>query len=91
MLPEKAIKQNWHERGYSFGTMQDRPGQQWNDFTHAVDELVCLLSGELTVTIAGKETQLSIGEEAFIPANTVHSVANNGVTNNIWAFGYKNR
>lgn len=90
MLLEKAIKENWHERGYSFGIMKDRPGQRWDDFTHTVDELVCLLSGELTVIIAGKETELTIGSEVFIPENTIHSVWNTGVTKSVWAYGYRN-
>ncbi|MFQ3231732.1 cupin domain-containing protein [Reinekea sp.] len=88
----QALKKEWHARGYSFGTMTDRPGQAWEDFTHPVNELVAVLSGELTVKVSGINTLLLAGEEAFIPAQAIHSVTNTGSQEVEWAFGYqKNR
>jgi quercetin dioxygenase-like cupin family protein len=88
-VDKQALEKNWQERGYSFGIMTDRPGQAWNDFSHPVNELVAVLSGELTVKVSGVETVLAQGEEVFIPAQAIHSVTNTGAESAVWAFGYQ--
>ena len=85
------IKRDWHSRGYSFGVFRDPPGQVWADFVHQTDELVVLAEREIEVEIEGKSQRPQIGEEVFIPANTVHTVRNVGQTNNVWFYGYKTK
>ena len=82
------IKQDWNSRGFSFGVFRDPPGQIWADFVHRTDELVILAEGEIELEIEGKAQSPKIGEEVFIPANSVHTVRNVGSTKNVWFFGY---
>ena len=90
-MNQEQIRKNWESRGYSFGVFKDSPGQVWADFVHKADELVVLAGGDIEIEIEGKSEQPQIGEEVFIPANSVHTVRNIGKTNNVWYFGYKNR
>ena len=90
-MHQEKIRENWESRGYSFGVYKDPPGQVWADFVHRTDELVVLAGGDIEIEIEGKSQQPQIGEEIFIPANSIHTVRNIGKTNNVWYFGYKNR
>jgi len=83
------IKQNWNDRGYSFGIFKDPPGQVWTDFVHKTDELVILAEGEIELEIEGIAQRPRIGEEVFIPANAFHTVRNVGRMNNVWYYGYR--
>ena len=53
------------------------------------DELVLLAEGEIEIEIEGKSQQPPIGKEVFIPANAMHTVRNEGKTNNVWYYRYK--
>ena len=88
-MNQEQIRKNWESRGYSFGIFKDSPGQVWADFIHRTDELVVLAEGNIEIEIEGKSQQPQIGEEVFIPANTIHTVRNIGKTNNVWYYGYK--
>ena len=88
-MNQELIRKNWESRGYSFGVFKDLPGQVWADFVHRTDELVVLAEGEIEIVIEGKSKQPPIGEEVFIPANTMHTVRNVGKTDNAWYYGYK--
>ena len=90
-MNQEQIRKNWESRGYSFGVFKDPPDQGWADFVHRTDELVVLADGEIEIEIEGKSQQPHIGDEVFIPANTVHTVRNIGKTKNVWYYGYKNR
>ena len=90
-MHQEKIRENWESRGYSFGVFKDSPGQVWADFVHRTDELVVLAGGNIEIEIEGKSQKPQIGEEIFIPANSIHTVRNIGKTNNVWYFGYKNR
>ena len=90
-MHREKIRENWESRGYSFGVFKDPPGQVWEDFVHRTDELVVLAGGDTEIEIEGKSQQPQIGEEVFIPANSIHTVRNIGKTNNVCYFGYKNR
>ena len=90
-MHQEKIRENWESRGYSFGVFKDPPGQVWADFVHRTDELVVLAGGDIEIEIEGKSQQPQVGEEIFIPANSIHTVRNIGKTNNVWYFGYKNR
>ena len=42
----KKIAANWSARGFSCDLWTDPPGQRWEDFRHATDELVLVLEGQ---------------------------------------------
>ena len=88
-MHQEKIRENWESRGYSLGVFKDSPGQVWADFVHRTDELVVLAGGDIEIEIEGKSQQPQIGEEIFIPANSIHTVRNIGKTNNVWYYGYK--
>ena len=90
-MHQEKIRENWESRGYSFGVFKDPPGRVWADFVHRTDEIVVLAGGDIEIEIEGKSQQPRIGEEIFIPANSIHTVRNIGKTNNVWYYGYKNR
>ena len=90
-MNQEQIRKNWEYSGYNFGFFKDHPGQVWADFVHRTDEIVVLAGGDIEIEIEGKSQQPQIGEEIFIPANSIHTVRNIGKTNNVWYFGYKNR
>ena len=90
-MHQEKIRENWESRGYSFGVFKDSPGKVWANYVHRTDELVVLAGGNIEIEIEGKSRQPQIGEEVFIPANSIHTVRNIGKTNNVWYFGYKNR
>ena len=45
------LKDDWKQRGYSFGVFRDPPGQVWADFVHKTDELVVLAEGEIEIEL----------------------------------------
>ena len=85
----EKIAADWRERGFSCELWVDPPGQRWEDFTHATDELVIVLEGEMEFEIEGQVHHPKIGEELLIPAETRHSARNIGKTTSRWLYGYK--
>ncbi|MEW6127245.1 MAG: cupin domain-containing protein [Acidobacteriota bacterium] len=89
MVDVDKISEDWQSRGFSCGVWVDPPGQTWEDFVHAMDELVLVLEGEVEFAIDGKIYHPQIGEELLIPARALHSVRNLGNTTSRWLYGYK--
>jgi mannose-6-phosphate isomerase-like protein (cupin superfamily) len=88
--PDRArIAADWTARGFSCDVLIDPPGQRWEDFTHATDELVTVLEGQMEFEIAGKVQRPKPGEELLIPAGAVHSARNVGKTTARWLYGYR--
>jgi quercetin dioxygenase-like cupin family protein len=69
----------------------DLPGQSWEDFTHATDELVLVLEGVMEFEVEGRVVRPSAGEELLIPAGARHSARNVGSTTACWLYGYRRR
>ena len=90
-MNQEEIREDWNERGFSFGIFRDPLGQVWADFVHRTDELLVLAQGEIELEIDGKTQRPPIGEEVFIPANAIHTVRNVGNTNNVWYYGYRSQ
>lgn len=84
------VEKDWRSRGFSCELWVDPPGQVWEDYVHATDELLMVLEGELELEIKGRTFRPKIGEEVFIPAHVIHSVRNVGGTTARWLYGYKN-
>jgi quercetin dioxygenase-like cupin family protein len=78
----------WGARGFSCGLWVDPPGQVWEDYSHAVDELVLLLQGEVEFEVEGEVHRPGIGEELLIPARARHTVRNMGRGESRWLYGY---
>lgn len=86
-----AVRSDWQARGFGCDVWTDPPGQVWEDYRHAVDELVMVLEGEVEFDIAGRVIQPAPGEEVLIPAGEVHTVRNLGSSTSRWLYGYKER
>lgn len=83
------IEKSWAERGFSCAMWIDAPGQCWEDFVHDMDELLCVVQGELEFEMNGKITRPAPWDEVFIPAGAKHSVRNRGNSVARWLYGYK--
>lgn len=88
-IDRKQIATDWRRRGFSCELWTDPPGQCWEDFRHATDELVTVLEGRVEFEIEGEVHHPQAGEELLIPAGAVHSARNIGGTTARWLFGYK--
>jgi mannose-6-phosphate isomerase-like protein (cupin superfamily) len=88
-VDRERIAADWAKRGFSCALWTDPPGKQWNNFTHATDELIVVLDGEMEFEIEGTLSRPEIGEEVLVPARAVHSTHNFGSTAARWLYGYK--
>jgi quercetin dioxygenase-like cupin family protein len=88
-IDRQHVAADWASRGFSCALWTDAPGQRWENFTHATDEVVIVLEGEMEFEVAGQVHQPQIGEELRIPAGAVHSARNVGTTTARWLYGYK--
>lgn len=87
----QQIVDEWKSRGFSCELWTDPPGQRWEDFVHATDELVIVLEGDMEFEIEGVVQYPQPDEELFIPAGAVHSARNIGNATAHWLFGYRVR
>jgi len=89
MVDRERIAADWAARGFSCDLWTDPPGQRWEDFTHAADEVVIVLEGKMEFEVEGQVHHPQIREELFIPAGAVHSARNIGSTTARWLYGYR--
>ena len=89
VVNKQNVSKDWAARGFSCDLWVDPPGQRWEDFVHATDELVLVVEGELEFDINGVVRHPKIGEELFIPAGALHSVRNIGSQTARWLYGYR--
>jgi mannose-6-phosphate isomerase-like protein (cupin superfamily) len=89
MVDITAVRSDWQSRGFSCDVWIDPPGRVWEDYRHAVDEVVMVLEGEAEFDIAGKVIRPAPGEEVLIPSGAVHTVRNLGTATSRWLYGYK--
>ncbi len=75
-------------RGYDCRLFTDPPGRPWEDFVHDCNELVIVTEGKFELEIAGWVIHPGPGDEAFIPAQAVHSVRNRHPGTTRWLYGY---
>jgi quercetin dioxygenase-like cupin family protein len=54
MIDRQQIAPDWAARGFSCDLWNDPPGQRWEDFTHATDELVTVLEGDMEFEVEGR-------------------------------------
>lgn len=89
MIDQRKVAREWLARGFSCDLWVDPPGQVWEDYRHATDELVMPVGGRLELEIEGRPVQPALGEEVLIPAGARHTVRNIGGTTVQWLYGYK--
>ncbi len=89
MIERKQVGAEWVARGFSCELWTDPPGQRWEDFTRATDELVIVLEGNMEFEVEGRIYHPCIGEELLIPAGAAHSARNTGNGTARWLFGYR--
>jgi mannose-6-phosphate isomerase-like protein (cupin superfamily) len=89
MTTRDEIAADWAARGFDCALWTDPPGQRWENFTHATDELVLVLDGAMEFEIAGVVQHPRPGTELLIPAGAVHSARNIGSTTAHWLYGYR--
>ena len=89
MTDREQIAADWAARGFSCDLWTDPPGKRWQDFTHATDEVVLVLAGDMEFELEGQVHHLEPGDELLIPAGAVHSTRNIGTTTARWLYGYR--
>jgi len=87
--PTEQIAADWTARLFGCDLWTDAPGQRWEDFTHATDELVTVLEGDMEFDVAGQVYHPRAGDELLIPAGAIHSARNIGGTTARWLYGYR--
>jgi predicted Zn-ribbon and HTH transcriptional regulator len=88
-VDREAVAAEWAARGFSCGLWTDAPGQRWEDYTHATDELVIVVEGTIELEVDGRVVRPAVGEEIVVPARARHSVRNIGTTTARWLYGYR--
>ena len=58
-MDRQQIAADWSARGFSCDLWTDPPGQRWEDFTHATDEVVIVLEGEMEFEVKARCTTLN--------------------------------
>lgn len=89
LIDRHEVAKNWRARGFSCELWVDPPGQVWEDYVHATDELVLIVEGRLELEFGGRVYRPEPGEEVYIPAHAPHTVRNIGGTTAKWLYGYK--
>jgi len=87
-VDQERVAAAWRQRGYSCHLFVDPPGQQWNDFVHATNELLTVVDGRLALLLEGERLEVGPGDEVFIPRDARHSVHNIHDQTTRWLFGY---
>jgi len=87
-ITREGVIRDWGKRGYSCDVFVDPPGREWNNFVHATNELVTVVSGRLRLTIDSEEIIAEPGDEVFIPKGICHSVKNISPSTTHWLYGY---
>ncbi|MCW5799845.1 MAG: Cupin domain-containing protein [Nitrospira sp.] len=88
-VDRQLVAAEWQERGFSCDLWVDPPGQVWEDYRHATDELVMPVAGRLELEFGGEAVQPALGEEVLIPAGVLHTGRNIGGTTAQWLYGYR--
>lgn len=89
LVNKEQISRDWEDRGFSCDLWTDPPGQVWQDYVHAVDEVIILLDGMIEIDMDDKTLRPEPGEEIFIPANAIHTLRNTGEVAAHWLYGYQ--
>lgn len=87
-VERETVARDWEARGFDCRWFIDPPGTEWNDFVHPTNELVTVVEGVLSCTLAGEAMRVEPGDELTIPRRQVHCVKNVHSGTTRWLFGY---
>lgn len=76
------------EKGYAASEWQDRPGSEYRDYVHEMDEIVWLIKGEAELEMGKRAYGLRPGEGIFIPAGRPHTLRIRGTGKTVYVAGY---
>jgi hypothetical protein len=79
----EAVERDWATGNIGALVLNDPAGQVWRDFVHATNEVVTIAEDPLKVTVEGEFFMADIGDEAFIPKDGTHTVANAAASRNV--------
>ncbi len=71
-----GVKIRWKNDEHSELEAMLEPNGHTNPHTHSGVESICILEGEGELTLADVQQVLQEGQEAEIPANTIHTLRN---------------
>lgn len=89
VVDRDLVAKDWRVRGFGCDLWVDPPGQVWENYVHATDELVMPVEGQLELEFDGRCLRPAPGEEILIPAGMSHTVRNIGGTTARWLYGYR--
>lgn len=70
----EQIKSRLHKEGYSIiNVYDDPPNEVFEEHSHAGDQLMVIVSGEIEVEMNSQASLLKAGEEMYFPAGVLHS------------------
>jgi mannose-6-phosphate isomerase-like protein (cupin superfamily) len=75
-MNEAALARQLPREGFSHVYVwEDGPKVHYREHTHGTETAHIILTGEMTLTIAGESRTFRPGERSDVPANVVHSAA----------------
>lgn len=73
MTESELIAELQHEGFSHTYVWEDVPNARYPDHTHRVETAHIILSGEMTLTMAGESRTYRAGERCDVPADAIHS------------------
>ena len=73
-MNEAALASQLHHEGFSrVYVWEDGPNARYPEHKHRTETAHIVLTGEMTLTMAGESRTFGTGERCDVPANAVHS------------------
>jgi mannose-6-phosphate isomerase-like protein (cupin superfamily) len=73
-MDEKQLAEQLRKEGFAHTyAWQDGPNAHYPDHTHAMETAHIILTGEMTITMAGHTVTYRAGQRCDVPAGAVHS------------------
>jgi mannose-6-phosphate isomerase-like protein (cupin superfamily) len=73
-MDEKQLTEQLRKEGFAHTYVwQDGPNAHYPDHTHAMQTAHIILTGEMTLTMAGRTETYRAGQRCDVPAGAVHS------------------
>ncbi len=81
-VDEEALRERLVEEGFDPFRWHDVPGATYEPHSHAHDESLWVIDGEITFRIGDRDYRLGPGDRLMLPAGTIHTahVGNSGAT-----------
>lgn len=70
---EADLRQRLEDEGYNVFYYEDKPHADYHPHSHAQDQTLWLIAGEMTLGIAGKQHRLKPGDRVHLPRGLLHT------------------